>query len=453
MTRNPANLQDNLQDIQGLAMRGYGDLAFGGYLFFKISSVSDFKTWLKSALETQTITAADIKKNPDDTAAALSMTSSGLSLLTQGLLSTDSLPAEFVEGMVSEHRSRLLGDLNLNAPENWRWGKDNEIDGLLVVAAAEANKVNNLLDNFATPKHGVTELARIKADLPEDQREPFGFKDGISQPIIAGTKRETKINGSRDHKLNAVATGEFILGYADGSEKLPRSPAISPAADPHGFLPSHHERPELRDFGRNGSFLVVRQLAQDVDAFKAFVAKNTTDTLDVGAKMVGRTTEGATLTEDPQATGDNDFDYIHDLKGTHCPIGSHVRRTNPRSTVHAGSQDGSLKVTNRHRIIRRGRIYKNQDGETGLVFVCLNASINRQFEFIQSTWSNDPFFQGLTREVDPILGTQRKNAQGYSIPAKPYRLKIPSVPQWVTVKGGGYFFLPSLSALNVMAEL
>jgi Dyp-type peroxidase family len=298
------------------------------------------------------------------------------------------------------------------------------------------------------------EILRQFAELPADGREPFGYADGISQPIIAGTDRDkkTRRDNAREHALHSIKAGEFILGYPDGTGNLPRSPALSPAVDVSGFLKPHGEWPELRDFGRNGSFLVVRQLAQDVEGFKSFVSKNSKDDFDLGAKMVGRTKDGATLTTDTDAKNDNDFDYLQDLEGKGCPIGAHVRRTNPRSTVHASSNESSLQVTNRHRIIRRGRIYKNEDGETGLMFLCLNASINRQFEFIQSTWCDDPFFQGLSGEVDPLIGTQSESANHFTAPDCPYRHKVKGLKQWVTVKGGGYFFLPGLAALKVLSE-
>ena len=445
------------EDIQGLVLRGFKGMPQAGYAFFKIEASSPFKTWLSARLAACDITPADIRSEdvPKKPRQALAFTISGLDKLMGDGWLPNTFPIEFVEGMVQEHRSRLLGDVEANAPQKWNWGNDEGIDGVLIAFAETSNKVSDILDTAIAASHGMTEVIRHTAYL--SKTEPFGFPDGISQPVIDGTgrakhlKEKCKQNkNDRECKLHIVDAGEFILGYPDGSGDLPRSPAISPAADSGGLLQPHPERPELRDFGRNGSFMVIRQLAQDVEGFNKFIEANSIPDIDLGAKMVGRTKDGKTITIDSQATNDNDFDYLQDLSGMGCPIGAHVRRSNPRSTVHASSEQSSLKVTNRHRIIRRGRVYKETNGETGLIFLCLNASINRQFEFIQSTWCNDPFFQGLAGEADPIIGTQRSAAQGFTIPHTPFRHKINSLNQWVTVKGGAYFFLPSLSALKIL---
>lgn len=452
MKENPPSLE--FDDIQGLALRGFGKMAHAAYVFFQITAKSKFQKWLGNATTANAITPASTRRPVGGNRQAIAFTAGGLQkLICQGWVA-DSFPPEFIEGMVQEHRSRLLGDMLANAPENWRWGYADAIDGVLVVAAEAEQSVEQQLAQVLAADNGIAETFRQAAYLPADGKEPFGFADGISQPVLMGTDRaeDKRTDNPRDYRLNAVSAGEFILGYPDGTGKRPRSPAISPAADLAGLLTPHAERPELRDFGRNGSFLVIRQLAQDVDGFHEFVKSNSRETLDIGAKMVGRTREGASLAEDSLARHQNDFDYLQDLTGRGCPLGSHVRRTNPRSTVHASSYDSALKVTNRHRIIRRGRIYKNADGETGLMFLCLNASINRQFEFIQSTWSNNPFFQGLCGEVDPIIGVSEAANGEFTMPAVPYRHKVKSLQAWVTVKGGGYFFLPGLTALKVLGS-
>ena len=118
----------------------------------------------------------------------------------------------------------------------------------------------------------------------------------------------------------------------------------------------------------------------------------------------------------------------------------------------------SLDVTLRHRLLRRARIFKDDDGATGLQFMCFNASIVRQFEFVQSAWCNNSFFQGLQKEVDPIIGTPRAARLGvpdvdrFTIPRSPYRRVLENLPQFVTVRGGGYFFMPGMQALRFMAQ-
>ena len=441
-----------LSDIQGLAMRGFGQLPYAGYLCFQISEPGNFRKWLNTSLEQGFISPASVDKTQLGTEHyALAFTAAGLQTLMGQHCLSDTFPIEFVEGMVEPQRSRLLGDLHANTPHNWRWGANNDIHGMLIGFAQQETQVQPLLNQAAQTEHGLKEITRFIGHVPSDGKEPFGFADGVSQPLIKGSPRALRLQSTREHQLHAIDPGEFILGYTDGSGELPRTPACSPAMSGSEKLPTHPQRPELRDFGCNGSFMVVRQLAQDVKAFEEYVATHSREGLDIGEKMMGRTREGKSITRDTQSRNDNDFDYLEDLQGHGCPIGSHVRRTNPRSTPHARTDEKALKASNRHRIIRRGRVYHNAEGEQGLVFVCLNASISRQFEFIQSSWSNDPFFQGLGGEIDPITGTRNEATNMFTMPNKPYRDKVKQLPQWVTVKGGGYFFLPGMRALSVLA--
>ena len=140
-----------------------------------------------------------------------------------------------------------------------------------------------------------------------------------------------------------------------------------------------------------------------------------------------------------------------DSKGFACPIGSHMRRGNPRDgqiTDLANSQ----ALSARHRVMRRGRPYtdNNPDGTTslGLAFIALNADIQRQFEFIQQTWMNSQKLLGLFDNQDPILNTGNATM---TIQASPARQQIHNLPRFVIVRGGGYFFLPGMRALRFLA--
>lgn len=436
-------------DIQGFVIRGFGKLTVGHYLFFNIEDTPLFKDWLKKELGAGKIINASIRAPAHCYQECIAFSAQGLRKLQGDAWVEESYPLEFLEGMVQEQRSRTLGDFGPNDPEHWRWGNDGAIDGYLLIAAESEASADLALKAVAEAVSGMRTLQIIEAHIPDNRKEAFGFMDGISQPIIKGTDRSkvVKAKNSKDYALNATEAGEFILGYPDGSKKTPRSPAIQ-CNDTE--LKPHDSFESAKDFGRNGSYVVIRQLAQDVKGFEAFEKSLESQYPDVAAKLMGRDKEGKTLSLD-KGRDTNDFDYLKDPQGLGCPIGAHVRRTNPRSTVHASSEEASLSVTNRHRIIRRGRNYALDDGEVGLLFVCLNASINRQFEFIQSTWSNDPFFQGLSDEVDPIIGTQRNNAEYFTIPKQPFRKKC-KIPQFVTVKGGAYFFMPGISSLKVLTN-
>jgi hypothetical protein len=187
----------------------------------------------------------------------------------------------------------------------------------------------------------------------------------------------------------------------------------------------------------------------------------------VAAKLVGRWQDGTPLIASPHRpdealAGDparvNDFRYGDDPNGLACPIGAHIRRANPRDT------DGFFggKLSDRHRVIRRGRPYGprlpegalEDDGvERGLVFVCFQSDIWRQFETIQALWvdDGDPF--GLGADKDFLIGEPGDNGHvgKMTIPGRPPFIVRPQ-PRFVTLRGGEYLIRPSISALRWLTE-
>ena len=157
----------------------------------------------------------------------------------------------------------------------------------------------------------------------------------------------------------------------------------------------------------------------------------------------------------------NNFAYFDkDPHGLACPIGSHIRRSNPRDAL-GPDPPTALNSANRHRILRRGRSYGRHlenpmvdDGaDRGLHFICLNSDIERQFEFVQQTWINNPVFAGLDGEVDPLVGNLKKGDAIFTVQAEPLRHRVHNLSRFVVVKGGSYFFLPSIRALKYLASL
>ncbi|WFU43464.1 cytochrome P450 [Bradyrhizobium sp. CB82] len=443
----------------------------------------------------------------------------------------DSFPAAFVEGM--SERSRILGDLEASAPEHWKWGAGDaqqRADAILLLYATTPNELQSLRKEELSRarKFGLLPFHSIRMqDVgdPGRSREPFGFRDGISQPIIRGTKRFARDANS----IHVVEPGEFVLGYADNHGYFPPTPVVPSERDLNNILPDtpanlQDRFPAFageiasapRDLGRNGSFLVVRQLEQDVAGFNDFLDATAgalrsaypTANLSahwVAAKMVGRWRDGASLIrhpEGPAADEDNDFlPGVEDPQGLRCPYGAHIRRANPRDSLQPGSEE-QIKISNRHRIVRVGRPYvegsggedpvgddqrleargvangpgnfdkrgsdwSTQDEGTtceasqridscepkGLLFMCLNADIERQFEFLQQTWISSPSFHGLKDERDPLVGTSGPGKTGtFTVPTTVGPLEITGLQSFVTVKGGGYFFLPSRSALRFLSQ-
>jgi Dyp-type peroxidase family len=290
-------------------------------------------------------------------------------------------------------------------------------------------------------------------------REHFGFKDGFSQPAIAGAKTGPRDGEGvlvkdplrRNKYWRDLALGEFILGH-QGEGGLD-----SPA--PTGPL------------GQDATFVVVRKLEQDVLAFRSYVAEQAQrlgrDQAWISAKMVGRWQNGSPLASHPHEPGPpaddnrahiNRFHYANDEHGLACPVGAHVRRTNPRDAL---GWEGRL--SKRHRILRRGMSYGAElpqeatepDGdERGLMFVCYQASIERQFEFIQQQWVCDGNVFGLGNDRDPIIaGPPPADGGGTEmlIQGNPPAF-LSALPRFVTTRGGDYFLLPGRSGLEALAS-
>jgi deferrochelatase/peroxidase EfeB len=227
---------------------------------------------------------------------------------------------------------------------------------------------------------------------------------------------------------------------------------------------------------------VIRQLQQHVDEFKDFVndsaeaIRQNYPGLDkatgvpvtskwVAAKMMGRWPNGTSLVERPEADKgpfgpdrlSNDFSYGRDdPQGLRCPFGAHTRRANPRDSMQP-EDPSQVAITNRHRLLRRGRTYAYQpagDGKTekGLLFTCLCADLDRQFEFVQQTWVNSPSFHGLRDEPDPMVGWPSTDSH-FTIPTTAGPVQLKDMKNFVTVRAGGYFFMPSRSALRHLADL
>ena len=496
-----AELQpEDLRDIQGIVISGYGHLPCASYMLLRVAEAAAARRWLRNVVDR--ITTSERKQEGSSLNVAL--THQGLMHLglDDETLATFSRP--FLEGMTTPHRSRILGDADENAPANWNWGgKDvaEAVDILLLVFAVDENTLEAVLAERRAElvQSGIAELQTLGAGRQPNSHEHFGFADGMGQPAIEGT-----FQAERAAARNVIKAGEFLLSYTNDYGKPADSPMVNAARDPNGLLPPAPGRDGVRvatsaetdvhDLGRNGTYLVFRQLAQDVALFRHFVDEATRRVdgqLDpvasdrLAAKVVGRWQNGAPLVlspyaDDPSLSDADDFGYRDsDAHGFNCPIGSHVRRSNPRDTL--GPDGGTaLATANRHRILRRGRSYGHRpadprvgDGlDRGLLFLCLNSDIERQFEFVQQTWVNNPVFGGLNGEVDPLIGNISKTETPlvnsnqdnpdngharrdalFTVQADPLRRRFHNLERFVTVKGGAYFFLPSIRALRYLASL
>lgn len=521
--RPPGKLEST--QIQSLVFGGMGFKPAGRLLVIDLGEdVARNRDWLAGVLPR--VAFNDGRYATEPALVSFAVGARGLARLGVDDDTVASFPAAFTQGMHAPGRDRILGDLDGNARDGWRWGGEGNDVALLVYGDAPAD-----VDALAAELTARTEAAGGRVcfaqDLTDtrgrlaDRKEPFGFVDGVSQPAIRGTYRGLR----NDDPIHLVEPGEFVLGYPDNRGNIPPAPMMPARADPglrlpiageaHGYPAATADNPRLP--GHNGSFLVIRQLEQQVDAFKGFCASEGERLRDafpdlpllaedmaeyVGAKMIGRWHDGSSLVRNPylsatrlkEVTGrdagqgaarpasnpaqpaapitapdarpeppasaadaeaitpDNDFLFgTEDPQGLRCPYGAHVRRANPRDSLDPGSNE-QIDISNRHRIFRVGRGYPGPDGNTaGLMFMCLNGDIERQFEFIQQTWMGSTKFHGLTGEADPIAGRGLADDGGFTIPTRRGPVALRDLPQFVTMRGGGYFFLPGRQLLRYLA--
>lgn len=479
----PRNETLEREDMQALLVRGHSSHPAAAFLLLALpGDRTAARTWLKA------LPVANGSSERSDTYVHVAFTRSGLERLGCPAEALAGFSHEYRTGMTTPHRRRILGDDGASAPEHWDWGGDGDEPHVLLLAyARNAGALAALVETLRAGlvDHGVTELRRLdtetlKLDGDRFGREHFGFNDGLTTPPIAGLTKS-------DDPDSAIRPGEFFLGYENEYGRVTPRPLLPPALDPERLLPDDSEGSGARDLGRNGTYLVFRQLAQDVHAFWSAVEAHANgggepERIRLASKMVGRWPGGAPLTVSPErddpaiALADFAF-HDEDRDGQRCPVGAHIRRTNPRDSLEPrpGTAE-SVAVNKRHRLLRRGRAYgpplaasmtptdvlaNGDDGrERGLHFICLTANIARQFEFIQASWANNPSFAGLVDDVDPLIGRRGRfthpDADGatatFTAPDGAGRQRLRGLPDFITVKGGAYFFMPGMRALRYLAE-
>lgn len=464
----------DLADLQGIVRSGYGHMPHSRFVFLQIEQRAAAQAWLRGIVdEIMTAEHWGANEQKPSSSAHIAFTAPGLQQLGLSDDTMQAFPHEFSVGMGASGRSRVLGDTGMSAPEHWQVGGTAATtphillllfaDTLATLEAATAR-----LWDQAVPVAGLREIFRQDSHRNDDF-EPFGFRDGVSQPAIEGVTHAAKPGQA------IIKPGEFILGYENEYGQPTPTVTVANADDPANVLPVFNSNGNggRKDFGRNGSFLVWRKLYQDVDGFWQFLdqqTKNADGTSNeyakqlLAAKFVGRWLSGAPLTlaperDDPALGADeqrnNNFLFTPtDASGQGCPIGAHMRRANPRDSLQPNPRRSQV-IADRHRIMRRGRPFADvaPDGSVaqGLVFIALNADLQRQFEFIQQTWLNSPKFGGLYDNKDPIAA-DNDGTSTMTIQSNPVRQQIQGLPRFVTVRGGGYFFLPGLRALRFLAD-
>ncbi len=457
-----ADLRQNLHDIQDNVVSPIL-MRYGRHIFLKFVDGEKARAWLRTAV--QHINALHAEHGTRFT-VNIGFTYEGLKALGLSQRSLDSFPGAFRVG--ARGRAATVGDDGRHAPEHWEGGlggPDIHAMAWLRTDTAEGREEATRIVREEMAAIGGVEIrftqdtmALAHANGIGSEGEHFGFADPISQPPIEGADAPAYPGDGvlePDGRWRALKPGEFLLGYEDEA-----GPDGTPAPEPF----------ELRV---NGTFIVFRKLYQDVAGFRRYLATAAkslygSDDPDqqelVAAKMMGRWKSGCPIDlsperDDPEIAADphrrNNFTYAGDDQGLRCPLGSHLRRVNPRETPLKRAT-----TVRRHRLVRRGVEYGPHlpDGELeddgvdrGLINLFIQADIERQFEFVQKEWVQGGEFIGLDpNERDPITGAGGKDTQ-LSVPGakRPFLFDLPT---FVVVKGGEYLFVPGLNALNGLIE-
>jgi Dyp-type peroxidase family len=432
-----------LDDIQAGVLRPRPAPYVATYILFHIDHTAGGRELLKR-LGSVVASAAEAARAPRDAWVSVALTFQGLQALHVPQAALDTFAPEFRQGMAA--RARDLGDVGESDPANWEKPLGSpDVHVVVTVLAPDRERLDAALARARKAYQeigGITAIWRQDCHALPNEKEAFGFRDGISHPAIEGSG----VPGTNPEEPPLKA-GEFVLGYADEMSEAPSLP-----------------QPDV--LGRNGSYVVFRKLHQRVAAFRQYLRANAADAQTeelLAAKMMGRWRSGAPLAlcplhDDPGLGGDaqrnNAFGFKRDdAIGYKTPAGSHIRRMNPRDADVAG-------VARIHRMIRRGTSYGpllpegvlDDDGvDRGLMFAFIGTHLDRQFEFVQSEWmNNSEFFSGRPAK-DPVAGAN-DDAGTYDIPRRPLAMRLQGLPRFVVTRGGEYCFLPGLRALRWLAD-
>jgi Dyp-type peroxidase family len=453
----------NATDIQGFVLRGY-NLPYARYLFLHFGDAAKSRKLIGTLLGEITTGQKWDHGKPQST-LNIAFTHRGLVALELPTATLIGFPVEFQQGM--RMRADILGDTGLNAPERWDavWrddGDERQVHAWLAIQGQTMQAIEErcvkLREVFA--ESGATLLdaqdaASQMVNGAANTKEHFGYTDGFGNPDYLGVERSSQPGQGKlmpDGSWAPLATGELLLGYADEAGELPVAPV------PHLLA-------------ANGTFMVYRKLHQNLATFRGYLDAQAKlyggGKEKLAAKFIGRWRDGTPLEVSPDREDQSlvldparntNFTYGADGDGKRCPVGAHMRRVHPRDAF-----GFSGRLINRRRITRRGLPYGRfaDEGEMvsdaedrGVIFMALNASISRQFEFVQQQWieyGNDAH-QG--NDKDMLMGNHGGEGkfvvQGDRSAANP-PFVCAGLPNFVELRGGDYFFLPSITALGMIA--
>ncbi|MFL5384390.1 MAG: Dyp-type peroxidase [Longimicrobiaceae bacterium] len=460
-------------DVQGTILRGYRvDMA--RHFILQITDAPGARAFIANLVDgtggvPRITTAARWTAKPE-CFVNLSFTCPGLAALGIPQAQLQSFDLGFQRGATSAKTASLVGDVGESAPANWIGGLSNG-QNVHVVLNLWVDEHPEVLEQVSAQLRAafagcMTELSAHDARALPDNHVHFGYRDNIAQPTVQGAPpRKRPVPDDQP----VVPTGEFLLGYLNANNAT------------YSVLPA--------ELSTNSSYAAFRILEQDVAGFEHFLQTFAPQGMDpemLAAKVCGRWRNGNPLELMPDEPGTvlpsdqlNAFHYVStdpaqdDTLGLRCPIGSHIRRNNPRDMAVVSTQSVN------HRIVRRAMPYgpaydpaHPDDVPRGLIGYFINGSITNQFEFLQGQWDLTPNFVmsatgpggsdagnavfNISGE-DVFLGVNDPAGSSFTLPALgkngTKNTHVTGFSRMITTRGGAYCFLPSITGLRYLAAL
>ena len=477
---------------------GYKHHTEASFLLLRVRDRDAARRWLAAV---PVSTAATIEP-PPDTALQVAFSGEGLRALGVADDIVDSFAAEFVAGMGSgdANRARRLGDVGANDPSRWQWGGAERVPHVLVLLYALPGRLAGFQRSIEAQCAAASSGSPASPPATSTASSRSASRTASRSRCSTGSAGGRRATPSAGDYSNLSCLGEYLLGYPNEyggyTDRPLLDPALAgaPAAARRGRTRPRRPRPQ-RQLPRHAPaapgrarLLAVRRPPgrRRRGACASGSPARWSDAGATACRSSARPTKRSKAAARPATSTPSPIAPIRD--GLRCPLGAHVRRSNPRNAdlppgapgivswamrtlgFDAEALDQDLVASTRfHRLLRRGREYgaavpmaqalgaAQVGGETGLHFICLGANIARQFEFVQNAWAMGTKFDGLPNESDPLLGTRlpaptarRPTASRCRAPTAPTSAS-PALPQFVTVLGGAYFFLPGIRALRYLA--